>query len=204
MPDPHVKPIGREAIAARVNLSGIEPRLAGRAIDGLVDRNGHRFICCCNDNMNGLAIVWRNYDLLQSLGIFESTLLHAYPQVRVNTRHVPAWAVEWLFRMADRERLRAAGEPIPGSGPFVLFRAVAGRGPARRLRGVSWTSSETVARWFAKRAAIMGLALPTVYRTNVPLEDVLAYTNERKEEEFLVLVSPTAKLERLKDSGGEA
>jgi hypothetical protein len=52
------------------------------------------------------------------------------------------------------------------------------------VRGLSWTASLDRARFFARRYP--KLANPAVYRVTAATEHVLAYTNERKEEEFFV------------------
>jgi hypothetical protein len=89
-----------------------------------------------------------------------------------------------MFRVADRARLRAAGDPLP-EPPFTLYRGVAGRGPARRVRGFSWTASRERGPWFADRFTSL-LHDPAVYTITVGEESILAYVNERQEEEFIV------------------
>jgi hypothetical protein len=95
-----------------------------------------------------------------------------------------------LVARANPKRLRAAGDPLPGIGPFTLNRGVAGRARGRRIHGLSWTSSQRVAAWIANRAASWGLPDPAVYVITVPTRAVLAYHNDRQEEEFLVRVPP--------------
>jgi len=48
---------------------------------------------------------------------------------------------DYEFFQADRARLRALGDALPGPGPFTLFRGVAGRGAKRRVRGLSWINA---------------------------------------------------------------
>ena len=111
-----------------------------------------------------------------------------------------------LFEIADRKRPRAAGDQLPGCGPFRVFRGVAGRGRARRVRGISWTGSLVRAAWFACRFAQQAnrssLVDPTVYTTTVNESDVLTYCNDpegagRGEEEFLVLLPKDAPIARV-------
>lgn len=123
--------------------------------------------------------------LLKELDLYERGLLHALIASRTNN-YVPREKIPWLIEHADRAKLLAAGDPLPGSDPFLLYRGVAGRGSARRVRGLSWTSSLDRARFFARRYP--QLHDPAVFRVTVSAEQVLAYTNERKEEEFLVLL----------------
>jgi len=101
---------------------------------------------------------------------------------------------DYEFFQADRARLRALGDALPGPGPFTLFRGVAGRGAKRRVRGLSWTDDVTRARWFAQRHASR-LGLPAVYRTVASHEDVFAFLNAREEREFVIL--PPRKVVRI-------
>jgi len=114
------------------------------------------------DNVHGVALVWRNQGVLKVQGAYEPALLSAWIDTRTNHHYVPRWVVDDLFRSADRERLRAAGDPLPSVGPFTLYRGVSGRGRARRVRGISWTSSLEKAIWFAHRFASLGD--PAVFR----------------------------------------
>ena len=121
--------------------------------------------------------------LLRFLDLYEDALLLAYMGCSLNNHDFPLDSLRFLFDWADRERLRASGEPLPGPGPFILYRGVAGKGPARRVRGISWTRSVERARWFANQA---GLHDPGVYRVEVEETSVLVYINVRQEDEFLI------------------
>jgi len=147
-------------------------------------------------NMDSFHLVFYNQDHLIARGIFEAALLYAVTMPRVNNHHVPPWALACLFRRADRNRLRAAGDPLPGPGPFTLYRGVAGRGAARRVRGYSWTASFEKAKWFAQRLASI-LADPTVFRVEAPESWVLAYDNGGNEQEFLLDLPHKAKAVRM-------
>ena len=114
----------------------------------------------------------------------------------------PIRTLRKLFDRADRDRLRAAGDPIPGVGPFTIYRGVGGRGRARHVRGLSWPASRERARWFAQRAQIFGLHDPAVYCVTVDACHVLAFVdsadaNGRGEEEFVVLLPQTLRPVRL-------
>src|SRR5262245_16723139 len=91
-----------------------------------------------------------------------------------------------MFQIADVKQLRAARDPLPSKGPFVIYRGVAGRGRARCIRGLSWTASLKCAAWFASRFS--GLPDPAVYRVTVNEASVLAYLNCRNEQEFIVVL----------------
>jgi hypothetical protein len=100
--------------------------------------------------------------------------------------------------LADRAKFLAAGDELPGPGPFTVYRGVAGCGKARRIRGLSWTLSLQRAAWFANR---FRLADPAVYRLTADDAQVLAYLNTRyrNEEELLILVGETKPVRCLAD-----
>ncbi len=146
-------------------------------------------------NEYGLDLVYFNMTELQARGLYERALLDAFIDTRTNNRHWPLRELMGMFEIADRERLRAAGDPLPGPGPFTIYRGVAGRGRARRVRGLSWTRSLERAQWFADRGPWFGLKDPAVFRVTVEANDVLAYCNGsyREEEEFIVLLPESAR-----------
>jgi hypothetical protein len=149
---------------------------------------------CAAENEHSLELVYFNRKILIQMGLYEVGLLHAFIATRTNNFKWPLHELRYMFATADRSRLRAAGEPLPGPGPFTIFRGVSGIGPARRVRGVSWTTSEEKARWFALRHSLPN---PDVFRATVNEADVLAYTDDRSEQEFLVLLAEGNKPVRL-------
>jgi hypothetical protein len=82
-----------------------------------------------------LADVEANADTLRRHGVYEKALLHAF----TNTSHATCSLdmLARLFRAADRGCLRAASDPLPGAGPFMVYRGVAGPEPERRVEGIS-------------------------------------------------------------------
>jgi hypothetical protein len=145
-------------------------------------------------NECGLELVFWNTERLQRLGVYERALLDAFSSTRTNNSGFGLGNLRRMFERADRSRLREAGDALPASGPFMLYRGVAGRGRARYARGLSWTASLADAKWFAVRYAVdfpspfAFLENPAVYRTIVDADDVLACVNDRKEQEFIVLL----------------
>lgn len=133
-------------------------------------------------NEHGLHLVFHNQHLLAERGLYEKALLDAYIGTRTNNRNWGAAYLESLFAFANRDRMLAAGDPLPGRGPFTLYRGVAGRGRTRRVRGYSWTASIEDAQWFAGR---FGLPDPAVFCTVAEARDVYAYIDDREEKEFL-------------------
>jgi hypothetical protein len=142
-------------------------------------------------NDAGLSLVAKNVGELTERRLYEPALLHAWVGTRTNHIRCPMRVIRGLFEAADRERLRASGDPMPGEGPFTVYRGVAGRGPARRVRGISWTASLERAIWFARRYP--NLADPAVYQLDVPQDAVLACVDDRQESEFLLLVDAAAR-----------
>jgi hypothetical protein len=47
-------------------------------------------------------------------------LLEAFMGIRTNNHRFPLVDLRDMFARADRERLRRAGDPLPGPGPFTL------------------------------------------------------------------------------------
>ncbi len=137
------------------------------------------------ENTAELVFVCDNLLWLKALGKYEHALLNAYIDTRLNFSRWPLSQLRNLFHLADRPALLAAGDPLPGPGPFVVFRGVAGRGAKRHLRGISWTADRDKAIWFAKRFAVTGIEGPTVFQTEIEAARVYAYTNGRSEQEFL-------------------
>ncbi len=185
----------REAIAAWADLFEIPTVLRDRAVDALARRDAVGFLELAS-NTSSLDLVWRNWELLKSLGIFEKALLRAVTASRTNKVSFPSEALDLLCRFADPSRLRETGDPLPGPGPFTLYRGVAGRGRARRVRGLSWTRSVSVAAWFVHRV-VPALQDPAVFCAIVPKRYVLAYTDGREEEEFLVRLPKSIVPERM-------
>lgn len=150
------------------------------------------------NNEASLSLVYRNQAALRARGLYERALLNAFVATRTNNRRWPLDTLASLFVVADVERLRAAGDPLPGPGPFTVYRGVAGRGRARRVRGISWTLSLEKARWFANR---FGYSDPAVFQVTINMESVLAYINTRGEQELIVLLPASVTTRRSSPPG---
>jgi hypothetical protein len=144
-----------------------------------------------------LLFVADNVIPLQANEIYEACLLTAFVATRMSNWEWPEKALDFLFRSADRAKLRAAGKSLPGEGPFRIYRGVAGTGPARRRHGYSWTDSLDAACWFANRS---GLPDPEVLTAEVQEGEVLAYVDDRGEREF---VTKPARFMRYEIAVGE-
>jgi hypothetical protein len=171
-------------------LDPIPHGLRNRALEALAVRDVCAFLGYAS-NENSVRLVYHNRLPFQMLGILESGIADAMTATRTNY-HGEHTRIRRLLAIADRKRLRDAGEPIPGTGPYELFRGVAGIGGARKPRGWSWTADPEVARWFARR---LPLPNPAVVRAIVPKRHVLFYSNERKEQEFVVSLPRSVRVE---------
>ena len=164
-----------------------EPDPVLKMIEEAAERDDPEEILGLLDNQWELAFVADNIEWLQALGKYETCLVEAYTGTRTNNTHWPVPVLKLLFGYADRGRLLAAGEPLPPGDTFTLYRGVAGDGSMRRPSGPSWTSNLDVAKWFALR--VPHLADPAIYSANVRRDDVLFYSNERGEDDFVLFVN---------------
>lgn len=144
-----------------------------------------------------LAFVCDNWKQLKDIGKYEEALLSAYVGTRVNHSLYSMDLLMFLFKIADHEKLRKAGEPVPEQAEFTLYRGVSGVGRKRRVTSFSWTESVDIAAWFAKR--FVDLPDPAVFKVVVPNEQVMAYCNEREEKECLLRLPLPVKPKRVKE-----
>ena len=147
-------------------------------------RSGVEFMWVVGNPNRALHLL-RNAFLLREHGMYEKALEYTY-----TTGRAPVEGWELIFSMADRERLRKCGDTLPHAGPFTVYRGVAGRGRQRAVKHFSWTGTLDVARWFAGRASYIdghiSLPDPAVFVVTVPVSEVLFYTNDRNEDEYVL------------------
>jgi hypothetical protein len=165
-------------------LDPIPPILHEQAREAFQNGDGLGFLLKA-PNTDSLMLVWNNVGPLRERDIYERTLLWAITTTRTNNWSFPEGCLKLLLSIADRAKLLAADDPLPGPGPFTLYRGVAGNGRARRIRGISWTATLERAIWFANR--FPHLKNPTVYIADVETALVLAYVgSHRGEDEYIV------------------
>jgi hypothetical protein len=122
-------------------------------------------------------------------GLYERYLLRAWREA--NKGDITSQEFLEFLSKANREKFRAAGDPVPAKGSTILlWRGVSGDGKAH---GVSWTDDVNIACVFAMhystypgKEAARWARNPRLYSTEVPIDDVLCYTNARGEREYLV------------------
>jgi hypothetical protein len=168
-----------------INLRKIPSELYAQARAAVEAKDAVTLAFLAGNNTRELWVLLDNLALVRTWDTYEEALLEALVGTRTNTRHVPLRLLHVLLKAADRQRLRAAGDPF-GKGPFTLYRGVSGYGEARRIRGVFWTGSLDVAWWFARR---WNLAYPAVYQLTLPDDQhILAHVADRKEDDYIVLL----------------
>jgi hypothetical protein len=188
-------------------LDPISPVLRDRATRALECGDVNGFLCTAG-NEYGFYLVAHNLVRLREAGLYEAALLEAYAATRVNNAHHLEAFLKSLFRYGDRRRFREAGDPLPGPGPFTLYRGVAGGGEKRRERGLSWTLDLDAAWWFAYWFHLQkredAPANPAVVSITVGEPDVIAYAKDcgKNDQDFIVLVPDTAILQAMPAAGG--
>ncbi len=86
---------------------------------------------CFEDAGCWLPVIAKNREQLQQRGTFERALLRAWYATQGTTYEWgPAWIRELFLVHADRERLRAEGDPVPARPRFCLYR---NRGQVRAM-----------------------------------------------------------------------
>jgi hypothetical protein len=127
-----------------------------------------------------MYLLLRNWDWFATRGLAEKALVAAWPNQK-RTFHY-ALHLPRLLGMVDREKLLAAGDPLPEGETFTLYRGVSGDGDPY---GASWTINLEVARFFA---SIPYWGSGTIYAITVPRSDIYAYLHDsgRTEGEALL------------------
>jgi len=177
----------------QINLSLVPPNLREQALEAWAERDIPGVLITI-DNQSCLHFVRDNVLPLMAAGLFEMALLEAYIDCRANWSSISDGLIRFLFNQADRKRLLSAGSRLPGDGPFIVYRGVAGVGARRRVRGISWTTDYDRAVWFARR---LKLPRPAVFKASVPIENIYAYYTGRQEQEFLCDITNDINLERV-------
>lgn len=134
-----------------------------------------------------LQFVERNVESLRRIKSYEKILLRAYQSLSITIEDLRLDRLRRLFALADRERLLAAGDPLPEGESFKLYRGTGKEIESKRgirVHGLSWTDKIEIARKFS------GLYTEPkyeshVYTANVPRAQVLAF-RKYPEREFVL------------------
>lgn len=148
-------------------------------------------------NDETLSFVSMNDEQLKRKGIYEPMLLHAFTGCRVNNNHITITQLQEMFANADRDKLLAAGDPLPDGESFTIYRGVGGVECERKECSYSWTLDFNIACWYASRARLFRLEDPAVYTASVDRAEVMAFCNDRQENEVICLPVEICRMELL-------
>jgi hypothetical protein len=175
----------------------IDDRLLRTAREMWAEGNVEGFLAL-TDSPDRQMLFMCNFQSLKQAGLLERALTYTYSTMNLGMAVSITDLARWFKSECNRERLRAAGDPMPdGDDPLTLYRGV-GRWSGRR-RGMSWTGTLSVATWFACRGGYedreeterqVAKGGPLVLKTSIKRKDVLFYTLD--EDEY-VLVPPGHK-----------
>src|SRR5262249_42963718 len=107
---------------ANLNLDLIAPSLRALAVEDFEQDDVLGFLGKAQRDTERLFIVEDNARALKERGLYEEALLHAWTDTRTNHSHLAALRIRSLFDLADKAKLRALGDPLPGPGPFTAYR----------------------------------------------------------------------------------
>lgn len=162
--------------------------LQGRAWKAWLARDAAKIMYLVGHEERG-QLLSNNIESFLSVGIYEQAL----PITFTHGPHLKL--VQWkkFFSLADRQKLRALGDPIPDS-PITIYRGVT----CSRFghRGLSWTRNPNTAAWFALRHPEASRN-PVVYSLLVKPDQIIFMTNDRNEEEVVIEVWRCGKEKRL-------
>jgi hypothetical protein len=164
-----------------LNLRVVNPMFHDEARKAFRAGKASSFVHCAENHVC-LALVADNWIALRDRSIFEECLLKAFVATRANHSEWPISAIEFLFSLAKRERLRELSDPLPSGDTFKVYRGVAGVRNRRKVTGYSWTMDLPSACWFASR---FGLDDPAVYVATIKRRSILAFHNSRHEQEVI-------------------
>ena len=180
-----------EAVSRLILFDLDFPACPDDARRAMAERDAGAFVCLVNHGADLWSHVTLNAAVLKAFGMYEAAIVEAFNGCKFNNRHHATRRMLAELAACDPDRLRSAGDPMPGAGPYTIFRGVAGVGSARRVRGLSWSLSRDVAAWFARR---MYLPDPAVYVATVTAAEVMFHVAERGEQE---VVTRPARCKRL-------
>lgn len=176
----------------KLNLQAAADRWSRQyAIKAFKDGDAGGFTTAAYDTDGTLQIVADNWFLLKRRGIYEAAVVHGYTGCRNSHRLSDMDDIQRMFDFGDREKLRTVGSPLPGPGPYTVYRGVGREGSERQVDGMSWTTSLDIACWFAWR----GLYDPAVYQATVSGDEVYCYFRDRNEEELICRPKESQRLQ---------
>src|SRR5262249_45965684 len=112
--------VAKAALCDRLRLDEIPPALHAQATEALDAGDALGLVLSVGDNCRAMQFVWDNQAVLRDAGLYEQILLEAFTGTRTNHSDWSLGALTFLFAGCDRDKLRAAGDSLPGPGPFTL------------------------------------------------------------------------------------
>lgn len=205
-----------------MNLDAIPDERHASIKEALEDGDGSLLSTFAYPN-GALQFVADNAEFLMRHGLYEQCLFIAYKSCMPNrdplsstteaarkiqketnpflfyaNKSYPRSVIRELFETADRDRLLAAGDPLPEDEPFTIYRGTPSAHCKESVRGLSWSGERAIAKQFAK--TIYGQSAersndPGVFKTTVFRKHLYCYSN--CEMEFLVKMSPDLEITRV-------
>lgn len=160
-------------------LNGINPMLHGLGRSHII-ASDYDMLWSLLEGHKAVSYVHRHRELLQSIGQLEPALVDAFTRHNFNNAGEIAELKE-IFTMCDREKLAAAGDPIPAGESFTLFRGCGLYKGEWDIKAWSWTGNDEVAEQFAERYDGMVFT-----EEDFPRKGVLFYSNVRNEDEYVI------------------
>jgi len=149
------------------------------------------------DSQNIVKYFLGNLDRLSSRDDYEETLVYVWVKGEYGQFTPEDWAD--AFARADSQKLLMAGSKLPKKvqrkdGKITVYQ---GGNMGGDCRYNSWTTDKNVAikfawmkwRQFDEHGSFIGFLIysnPTVYKATICVDDILFYTNMRKEHEIVV------------------
>lgn len=148
---------------------------------------------CCDllPKKHHLKLLLKHIEWFKQAGQLETYLVACHRASNFSIGPLSRSDAQLLRTHADRDKLLAAGDPLPEGKQFKVYRGVSGEGLARRPSGYSWTTDPSVACDFALRG---NRPNPAVYQATVARSDVMFYCNARDEQEIFAWIPRTKKL----------
>ena len=131
----------------------IEPWLLDLARQKFADGDVEGFLFCARGSQCVPHLFLDNLHAIRAMGQYEKALYYVITHPNFGPALTQSW-IRGLLGWADREKLRACGDPLPGPGPFTIYRGVSS---ATCERGTSWTGTLERAWWFANRLGIIAM-----------------------------------------------
>lgn len=205
-----------------MNLDAVPDERHARIKETFEDGDGDSLSAFAYPN-GALQFVADNSEFLMRHGFYEQNLFIAYKSYTPNreplsssteadrgiqketnpilfyaNKSYPQSMLWELFETADRDRLLAAGDPLPGDEPFTIYRGTPSARCKESVRGLSWSGERAIAENFAK--TIYGQSAerfndPGIFTTTVFRKHLYCYCDF--EMEFLVKMSPDLEITRI-------